>query len=153
MGERRHANAKLDDATWRALLSRWHAGEAAATLRGEAGVSRETWRANAARLGMRLKDLPEGHPARRRAPPHAERPDDWKHPLGALTEGRWRALLSSPCGAAPTLSSPCDDIPPHEGEGGAVVLRAAQRAPGGRWGTWLFLGRRGQGPRLRVLEW
>jgi phage terminase large subunit-like protein len=88
-----HFNCKLDDGTWRALFGRWHAGEDARALRREAGVSADTWSANARRLGMRLRDLPPDHPGRRRAPPHAERADDWKHPRSRLTEGEWRALF------------------------------------------------------------
>ncbi|WP_241209635.1 DNA-packaging protein [Brevundimonas fluminis] len=87
-----HFNCRLDDGTWRALFGRWHAGEDARALRREAGVSADTWSANARRLGMRLRDLPPDHP-RRRAPPHAARADDWKHPRSRLTEGEWRALF------------------------------------------------------------
>jgi hypothetical protein len=89
-----HFNCRLDDGRWRALFGRWHAGENARALRREAGVSADTWSANALRLGMRLRDLPPDHPGRRRAPPHAERADDWKDPRSRLTEGEWRALFA-----------------------------------------------------------
>ncbi|MFJ6025125.1 hypothetical protein ACIQC9_11090 [Brevundimonas sp. NPDC092305] len=90
----KHFNSKHEDGTWRALFGRWHAGEDARALRREAGVSGDTWQANAKRLGMRIRDLPDGHPAKRGAPPHAERADDWKHPKSLLNEGEWRALFA-----------------------------------------------------------
>ena len=93
-GMGKHFNAKLDDAAWRALFGRWHAGEDSRALRAEAGVSADTWSAHAKRLGMRIGDLPEGHPARRGAPAFADRADDWRHPNSRLTEGQWRALFA-----------------------------------------------------------
>jgi len=94
-GMGKHFNAKLDDAAWRALFGRWHAGEAtAAVLRAGAGVSSDTWQANARRLGMRIADLPEGHPAKRGAPAFEDRADEYRHPNSRLTEGQWRALFA-----------------------------------------------------------
>ena len=95
MGEDRakHFNSKHDDAVWRGFFARWHAGERADRLRVEAGVSPDTWSANAKRLGMRRKDLPPGHPGRRAAPAFADRADDWRHPNSRLTEGQWRDLF------------------------------------------------------------
>ena len=93
MGEK-HFNAKHDDATWRALFRRWHAGEASKALRAEAGVSAETWHANAKRLGMRIGDLPADDPARRRIPAFAERAGDYRHPKSRLNEQDWLRLLT-----------------------------------------------------------
>mgnify|MGYP003575786017 FL=1 len=93
MGEK-HFNAKHDDATWRALFRRWHAGEASKALRVEAGVSAETWHANAKRLGMRIGDLPADDPARRRIPAFAERAGDYRHPKSRLNEQDWLRLLT-----------------------------------------------------------
>ena len=61
----KHFNSRMDDAAWRVWFGRWHGGEAAKALRAEAGVSHDTWTANAKRLGMRIGDLPADHPARR----------------------------------------------------------------------------------------
>jgi len=90
----KHFNSKHDDAAWRALFGRWHAGEDSRALRREAGVSADTWSAHAKRLGMRIGDLPEGHPAKRGAPAFADRADDYRHPKSLLTEGQWRALFA-----------------------------------------------------------
>ncbi len=91
----KHFNAKHDDETWRGLFGRWHAREATAkALRAEAGVSVDTWSANAARLGMRICDLAPDHPARRRAPAFADRAEDYRHPNSKLDEGQWRALFA-----------------------------------------------------------
>jgi phage terminase large subunit-like protein len=90
----KHFNSKHDDAAWRALFGRWHAGEDSRALRREAGVSADTWQANAKRLGMRIGDLPEGHPAKRGAPAFADRADEYRHPKSLLTEGQWRALFA-----------------------------------------------------------
>ena len=89
----KHFNSRMDDAAWRVLFGRWHGGEAAKGLRAEAGVSPDTWRANAKRLGMRIGDLPADHPARRSIPV-LERPDDWRHPNSKLTAGQWREVFA-----------------------------------------------------------
>ncbi len=47
----------------------------------------------------------------------------------------------------------CAAVPPHEGEGEGLVLRAEQRAPEGDWRTWLFLGGRGAGKTLAGASW
>jgi phage terminase large subunit-like protein len=90
----KHFNSKHDDAAWRALFGRWHAGEDSRALRRKAGVSHDTWTAHAKRLGMRIGDLPEGHPAKRGAPAFADRADEYRHPKSLLTEGQWRALFA-----------------------------------------------------------
>jgi hypothetical protein len=90
----KHFNAKHEDETWVRLFRRWHAGQDARALRAEAGVSRDTWSAHAARLGMRLCDLAPDHPARRRVPAFADRADDYRHPNSRLDEGAWRALFA-----------------------------------------------------------
>lgn len=91
MGEK-HPNAKHDDETWNGFFERWHAGEASADLRREAGVCSDTWSRHAERLGMRLMDLPEDHPGRRGgAPDYHLRPEDWVDPRSGISEGRWRA--------------------------------------------------------------
>jgi phage terminase large subunit-like protein len=89
----KHFNSRMDDAAWRVLFGRWHGGEAAKGLRAEAGVSPDTWGANAKRLGMRIGDLPADHPARRSIPV-LERPDDWRHPNSKLTAGQWREVFA-----------------------------------------------------------
>lgn len=89
----RHPNARFDDATWVALFRRWHAGEKAAALRAEAGVSADTWTSNAKRLGMRRRDLPDWHPGRWMNPPYAHRPDGYRHHNSRLTEGEWRTVF------------------------------------------------------------
>ncbi|MDK2748110.1 MAG: terminase family protein [Brevundimonas sp.] len=89
----KHFNSRMNDAAWRVLFGRWHGGEAAKGLRAEAGVSPDTWRANAKRLGMRIGDLPADHPARRSIPV-LERPDDWRHPNSKLTAGQWREVFA-----------------------------------------------------------
>ena len=89
----KHFNSRMDDAAWRVLFGRWHGGEAAKGLRAEAGVSNDTWTANAKRLGMRIGDLPADHPARRSIPV-LERPDDWRHPNSKLTAGQWREVFA-----------------------------------------------------------
>ncbi|MBB3872621.1 terminase large subunit domain-containing protein [Brevundimonas mediterranea] len=89
----KHFNSRMDDAAWRVLFGRWHGGETAKALRAEAGVSPDTWRANAKRLGMRIGDLPADHPARRSIPV-LERPDDWRHPNSKLTAGQWREVFA-----------------------------------------------------------
>src|SRR5690606_1790264 len=96
-----HFNARHEDAAWRGFFRRWHAGEAKAALVAEAGVSLDTWSAHARRLGMRLKDLPEGHPARLRAPAFADRADDYRHPKSLLSEGQWRELFRQRAAGAP----------------------------------------------------
>jgi phage terminase large subunit-like protein len=90
----KHFNSKHDDAAWRALFGRWHAGEDSRALRREAGAAPDTWSAHAKRLGMRIGDLPEGHPAKRGAPAFADRADGYRHPKSLLTEGQWRALFA-----------------------------------------------------------
>ena len=97
----KHFNARHDDAVWRGFFRRWHAGEAKAALVAEAGVSLDTWSAHARRLGMRLKDLPEGHPARLRAPAFADRADDYRHPRSLLSEGQWRELFRQRAAGVP----------------------------------------------------
>ncbi len=89
----KHFNSRMDDAAWRVLFGRWHGGEAAKALRAEAGVSHDTWTANAKRLGMRIGDLPADHPARRSISV-LERPDDWRHPKSNLTAGQWREVCA-----------------------------------------------------------
>jgi len=89
----KHFNSRMNDAAWRVLFGRWHGGEAAKALRAEAGVSHDTWTANAKRLGMRIGDLPADHPARRSIPV-LERPDDWRHPNSKLTAGQWREVFA-----------------------------------------------------------
>lgn len=89
-----HHNCKHPDDVWRALFRRWHAGEKAPALRGEAGVSRDTWTANAARLRMRIKDLPADDPKRRRVPAFDERTGDFQHPNSALNERDWLRVLA-----------------------------------------------------------
>lgn len=92
--EKKHFNAKHDDATWRGLFRRWHAGEKAPALRAEAGVSHDTWTANAARLGMRIKDLPADHPGRRRVPAFGERTEAYQHPNSRLDERDWLRIMA-----------------------------------------------------------
>ena len=92
--EKRHFNSRHDDATWAALFRRWHAGELAPALRAEAGVSMDTWQANAKRLGMRIRDLAADDPARRRVPAFADRDGDFQHPKSALNERDWRRVLA-----------------------------------------------------------
>ena len=92
--EKRHFNSKHDDATWRGLFRRWHAGELAPALRAEAGVSRDTWQANARRLGMRICDLAADDPARRRVPAFGERTGDFHHPKSLLNERDWLRVLT-----------------------------------------------------------
>ena len=92
--DRKHFNSKHDDETWRALFRRWHAGEPAPALRAEAGVSMDTWQANARRLGMRIKDLAADDPARRRVPAFDERDGDYQHPNSALNERDWLRVLA-----------------------------------------------------------
>ena len=97
----KHFNARHEDAAWRGFFRRWHAGEAKVALVAEAGVSLDTWSAHARRLGMRLKDLPEGHPARLRAPAFADRADDYRHPRSLLSEGQWRELFRQRAAGVP----------------------------------------------------
>jgi hypothetical protein len=92
--EKRHFNAKHDDATWRGLFRRWHAGEKAPALRAEAGVSHDTWTANAARLKMRIKDLRADDPRRRRVPAFDERAADYRHPKSLLDERDWLRVMA-----------------------------------------------------------
>ena len=92
--ETKHFNAKHDDATWRALFRRWHAGEKAPALRAEAGVSHDTWTAHAARLNMRIKDLPAEDPLRRRVPAFGERTGDYQHPNSRLDERDWLGVMA-----------------------------------------------------------
>lgn len=92
--EKPHFNSAHDDATWRALFGRWHAGETAKALRAEAGVSHDTWTANARRLGMRIRDLAADDPRRRRVPAFAERTGDYQHPKSVLNERDWLRVLA-----------------------------------------------------------
>ncbi|OGN51652.1 MAG: hypothetical protein A2352_01690 [Caulobacterales bacterium RIFOXYB1_FULL_67_16] len=92
----KHFNSRMDDTAWRVLFGRWHGSEAAKALRAEAGVSRDTWTANAKRLGMRIGDLPADHPARRSIPV-LERPDGWRRRKSNLTAGQRRTVC--PAGA------------------------------------------------------
>lgn len=92
--EKKHFNAKHDDATWRGLFRRWHAGEKAPALRAEAGVSHDTWTANAKRLGMRIRDLPADDPRRRRVPAFDERAADYRHPKSLLDERDWLRVMA-----------------------------------------------------------
>ena len=92
--EEKHFNAKHDDATWRALFRRWHAGETAPALRAEAGVSHDTWTANAKRLGMRIRDLAADDPRRRRVPAFGERTGDYRHPKSLLDERDWLRVMA-----------------------------------------------------------
>ncbi|MDP2118054.1 MAG: hypothetical protein Q8J71_11725, partial [Brevundimonas sp.] len=90
----KHFNSKHDDATWTALFRRWHAGEPAPALRAEAGVSADTWQANAKRLGMRICDLAVDDPARRRVPAFEERDGAYHHPKSVLNERDWLRVLA-----------------------------------------------------------
>lgn len=92
--ETKHFNAKHHDATWRALFRRWHAGETSRALRAEAGVSMDTWQANAKRLGMRIRDLAADDPRRRRVPAFDERTGDYLHPKSVLNERDWLRVLA-----------------------------------------------------------
>ncbi len=92
--EKKHFNAKHDDATWRGLFRRWHDGEKAPVLRAEAGVSHDTWTANAKRLGMRIRDLPADDPRRRRVPVFGERTGDYRHPKSLLDERDWLRVMA-----------------------------------------------------------
>ena len=92
--EKKHFNARYDDATWRALFGRWHAGERSDALRAGAGVSADTWQANARRLGMRIKDLPADDPRRRRVPGFDARAGDYRHPNSALDERDWLRVMA-----------------------------------------------------------
>ena len=92
--EKRHFNSKHDDATWRGLFRRWHAGELAPALRAEAGVSQDTWQANAKRLGMRICELAADDPARRRVPAFGDRTGDYHHPKSLLNERDWLRVLT-----------------------------------------------------------
>ncbi|MEJ6789148.1 hypothetical protein BrevBR_06315 [Brevundimonas sp. BR2-1] len=92
--EKKHFNAKHDDATWRGLFRRWHAGEKAPALRAESGVSHDTWTANAKRLGMRIGDLPADDPRRRRVPAFGERTGDYRHPKSLLDERDWLRVMA-----------------------------------------------------------
>jgi len=92
--EKRHFNSRHDDDTWRGLFRRWHAGAPAPTLRTEAGVSRDTWQANARRLGMRIGDLAADDPAQRRVPAFEERDGDFQHPNSVLNERDWLRVLA-----------------------------------------------------------
>jgi len=89
-----HHNCKHDDATWRGLFRRWHAGEKAPALRTEAGVSQDTWTANAARLKMRIRDLPADDPRRRRVPAFDERAGEYQHPNSRLDERDWLRVMA-----------------------------------------------------------
>lgn len=92
--EEKHFNAKHDDATWRGLFRRWHAGETAPALRAEAGVSHDTWTANAKRLGMRIRDLAADDPRGRRVPAFGERTGDYRHPKSLLDERDWLRVMA-----------------------------------------------------------
>lgn len=94
MARTKHHTAAHDDETWKGFFRRWHEGEDSRALSVEAKVCPGTFHLHAARLGMRLKDLPEGHPAKRRSLPYSERPDWWREPNGKLAEGQWRALFA-----------------------------------------------------------
>lgn len=92
--EKKHFNSRHDDATWRALFRRWHAGELAPALRAEAGVSHDTWTAHAKRLGMRIGDLAPDDPKRRRVPAFDARDGDFRHPKSVLNERDWLRVLA-----------------------------------------------------------
>lgn len=94
MAKTKHHTAAHDDETWKGFFRRWHEGEDSRALSVEAKVCPGTFHLHAARLGMRLKDLPEGHPGKRRSLPYDERPDWWREPNGKLCEGQWRDLFT-----------------------------------------------------------
>ncbi|MFC7377686.1 terminase large subunit domain-containing protein [Brevundimonas sp. GCM10030266] len=94
MTRTKHHTAAHDDETWMGFFRRWHEGEDSRALSVEAKVCPGTFHLHAARLKMRLKDLPEGHPAKRRSMPYSERPDWWREPNGKLAEEQWRALFA-----------------------------------------------------------
>lgn len=104
--ETKHFNARYDDAAWRALFERWHAGETSRALRAEAGVAMDTWRYNARRLKLRIKDLPEDDPRRRRVPVYEERTGEFRHPKGSLDERDWLRVMALRAGGvkAPLLA-------------------------------------------------
>jgi len=104
--EEKHFNARHDEATWRALFRRWHAGETSRSLRAEAGVAMDTWRYNARRLKMRIRDLPEDDPRRRRVPAYEERTGEFRHPKGSLDERDWLRVMALRAGGvrAPLLA-------------------------------------------------
>ncbi|KQY90822.1 MULTISPECIES: hypothetical protein [unclassified Brevundimonas] len=104
--EEKHFNARYDDKTWRALFRRWHAGETSRSLRAGAGVAMDTWRYNARRLKMRIKDLPEDDPRRRRVPAYEERTGEFRHPKGSLDERDWLRVMALRAGGvkAPLLA-------------------------------------------------
>ena len=67
--------------------------------------------------------------------------------------GRLRRRKATGGGLAP-LHHPSDGPPPPVGEERPPIrLRKAQRAPKGRWATWLFLGGRGAGKTLAGAMW
>ncbi|MDQ8027484.1 MAG: terminase family protein [Brevundimonas sp.] len=94
MAKTKHHTAAHDDETWIGFFRRWHEGEDSHALSIEAKVCPGTFHLHAARLKMRLKDLPEGHPAKRRSIPYDQRPDWWREPNGKLCEGQWRELFA-----------------------------------------------------------
>ena len=94
MARPKHHTAAHDDETWMGFFRRWHEGEDSRALYAEAKVSGDTFHVHAKRLKMRLKDLPEGHPARRRSLPYDQRGDEYREPNGLLAEGVWKALFA-----------------------------------------------------------
>lgn len=104
--EKKHFNSKHDDATWRALFRGWHAGETSRALRAEAGVAMDTWRYNARRLKLRIKDLPADDPRRRRVPAYEARAGEFRHPKGSLDERDWLRVMALRAGGvkAPLLA-------------------------------------------------
>lgn len=160
---------------WRQLLARYQAGESPEALSAAYGPSVAAIHSHAATVGMRKCDAADavynwfnGRDVSGRAfrfdpaDPEATEAALLDRGRAAAVEGRTtdfieleRARRSALRWCASPRLFPADD-----GDGGddaspapPIVLRPAQRPPGGDWSTWLFLGGRGAGKTLAGASW